>query len=115
MVSSKTTKAPAGQADALQGVQGYLVQIGDAKGSILDGRPMSGTRIVAMSLRSRTEETIHTLQRGPKTRAQHPFSKKIAKTEQIKIAKNIANKYRKPNKNENCKKITKNSKNILKK
>ncbi|SVB56886.1 uncharacterized protein METZ01_LOCUS209740, partial [marine metagenome] len=42
MVTSKTTKAPAGQADALQGVQGYLVQIGDAKGSILGGRPKSG-------------------------------------------------------------------------
>ena len=31
-VTSKTTKSPAGQADALQGVQGYLVQLGDAKG-----------------------------------------------------------------------------------
>jgi hypothetical protein len=64
LVSSKTTKAPAGQADALQDVQGYLVQIGDAKGSILGGRPQSGTRIVATSLPARMEKTIHTLQRG---------------------------------------------------
>ena len=70
--TSKTTKAPAGQADAqpneiLQGVQGYLVQIGDAKGSILGGRPKSGTRIVATSLPTKKEKTIHTLQRGPIT------------------------------------------------
>ena len=67
LVTSKTTKAPAGQADALQGAQGYLVQPGDAKGSILGGRPKSGTRIVAISLPTRKEETIHTLQRGPIT------------------------------------------------
>ena len=67
LVTSKTTKSSAGQTDALQGVQGYLVQIGDAKGSILGGRPKGGTRIVAMSLPARTEETIHTLQRGPIT------------------------------------------------
>jgi hypothetical protein len=67
LVTSKTTKEPAGQVDALQGVQGYLVQIGAAKGSILGGRPKSGTRIVATSLPARTEQTIHTLQRGPST------------------------------------------------
>ena len=47
--------------------QGYFVQPGDAKGSILGGRPKSGTRIVAMSLPTRKEKTIHTLQRGPIT------------------------------------------------
>ncbi len=67
LVTSKTTKSPAGQADALQGVQGYLIQISDAKGSILGGRPKGGTRIVAMSLPTKKEETIHTLQRGPIT------------------------------------------------
>ena len=51
----------------IKGVQGYLVQIGDAKGSILGGRPKSGTRIVATSLPTRTEKTIHTLQKGPIT------------------------------------------------
>jgi hypothetical protein len=67
LVTSKTTKEPAVQVDSLQGVQGYLIQIGDAKGSILGGRPKSGTRIVATSLPTKKEQTIHTLQRGPST------------------------------------------------